>query len=85
MPDPVVGQQLRRFFVELLEDENLQRYRSQERGDYIGERAERNDGYLGEEAEDLLKSEALRKIEEHIAAVSGSGNAVPVWVVCPPM
>lgn len=84
-PDPEVGEQLRRFFIELLEGQNLQLYRSGERVGYIEGRAERNDGYLGEEAEALLNSDALRRIEEHIGAVTGSGNAVPIWVVSPPM
>lgn len=87
MPDAEIGQQLRRFFIELLEDQNLQRYRSDERGDYIGERVKThdNDGYLSPEAEELLRCDCLREIEEHIGAVTGSGSAVPVWVVCPPV
>jgi len=85
MADAEVGQQLRRFFIELLEDQNLQRYRSEERGDYIGERRHDNDGYLGPEAEALLRCHCLKEIEDHISAISGSGNAAPVWVVCPPL
>ena len=85
MPDAEIGQQLRRFFVELLEDQNLQRYRSHERSDYITERRQENDGYLSPEAEELLRCHCLRDIEDHISAITGSGHATPVWVVCPPI
>ena len=83
-PNPEIGQELRRFFIELLEDTNLQEYRSR-RVDYIGSRRRDNYGYLSEEAASLLESPALEAIEAHISAVEGSGRATPVWVVCPPM
>ena len=40
---------------------------------------------IGEEAEMLLREGTLEQIEERIGAVTGSGHAVPVLVVCPPM
>lgn len=82
-PDPQVGQELRDFFLELLKDGNLRTYRSTGRNDYIGQK--RDEGIIGEQAESLLRSGTLAEIEAHIESVTGSGNAVPLFIVCPPM
>lgn len=78
-----VGEELRDFFIDLLRGQNLQQYRSSGRSDYIT--AKRDQGMIGQEAEMLLREGTLEQIEERIGAVTGSGNAVPVFVVCPPM
>jgi hypothetical protein len=96
-PNPDTGEELRRFFIELLKGDNLQRFQSRgpdERFSYIDERArpedwarERADYFdrLGPDAIRLLKSEDLREIEAHILTVTGSGNATLTFTVCPPM
>ena len=80
--DPV-GEHLRDFFIDLLRDGNLIEYRSSGRSDYITRK--RSEGLIGDEAEMLLRQGTLEEIEERIGAVTGSGNAVPLFVVCPPM
>ena len=80
--DPV-GEHLRDFFIDLLRDGNLMEYRSSGRIDYISRT--RSEGVIGEEAETLLREGTLAQIEERLGAVTGSGNAVPLFVVCPPM
>ena len=89
MPDPespelTTGEQLRRFFLELLEGTNLRDYRENRAG-YIGRRYEGEGAYLGKEASDLLNSADLQAIEEHINSVTGSSGAIIVCVVFPPM
>lgn len=89
MADEPTGQELRRFFVELLADENFKNYHS-ERGTYIGDRAKRTEPeedptrYLGTEARRILEEGTLAEIEDNIKLVTGSTNAVPVLVVAPP-
>jgi len=80
--DPV-GEDLRAFFIDLLRDANLRDYGSSGRSDYITRK--RSEGVIGEEAEMLLREGTLEQIEARIAAVTGSGHAVPLFVVCPPM
>ena len=80
--DPI-GEELREFFIDLLRGQNLQEYQSSGRSDYISRR--RDEGMIGDEAEMLLREGTLEQIEERIGAVTGSGHAVPVLVVCPPM
>jgi hypothetical protein len=86
-PSPTVGKQLRRFFLELLADGNLAKYQSREQRDaYIARRRRgRKGGYLGPRAVELLQSDDLWEIQAHVNAVTGSGNAVVLLVVCPPM
>ena len=89
MADEQTGSELRRFFVELLADENFKRYHSG-RGDYIGDRVklpeedEDPERYLGDEARRVLEEGTLAEIEDNIKLVTGSTNAVPVLVVAPP-
>jgi len=82
-PSDVVGEHLRDFFIDLLRDGNLMDYRSPGRGDYITRK--RSEGLIGAEAETLLREGTLEQIEERLGAVTGSGHAVPLLVVCPPM
>ena len=93
-PNADTGEELRRFFIELLKDGNLQRYRSIGRNAYIDERIrpddwtrDRDDYFdkLGPDALRLLKSEDLVEIEAHVAEVTGSGRAHLLFTVCPPM
>lgn len=82
-PSDPVGEQLRDFFIDLLRDQNLAAYQSGGRSDYITQK--RDQELIGEEAEALLRSGTLEEIEERIAGVTGSGRAVPLLIVCPPM
>jgi hypothetical protein len=93
-PSEEIGRQLRRFFLELLEETNLRDYRST-RMDYIGGRVDENPEtrepphpgatrYLSPEAAALLDSDALKQIEAHIGMVTGSGGSSVICVVYPP-
>jgi hypothetical protein len=99
MADVETGIQLRNFFLELLADTNLIDY-YESRDFYIdrrvlnsGDRSQSfapeqgpvEDPYLDTDAQALLRSDALREIEENIMLVTGSGKSVPIWVVSPPM
>ncbi len=89
MDDPkstelTTGEQLRKFFLELLEGTNLRDYRENRAG-YIGRRYAGEGGYLGEEASTLLNSADLQAIEEHINSVTGSSGAIIICVVFPPI
>ena len=93
-PNADTGEELRRFFIELLQGENLQRFRSLGRNTYIDERTrpddwtrDREDYFdkLGPDAVRLLKSEDLKEIEAHIQEVTGSGRGHLLYTVCPPM
>ena len=93
------GIELRDFFLELLAGTNLIEY-YEGRDVYIDRRVLHPDRdrvtlgpedpgvetpYVGTDAQTLLRSSALREIEENIMLVTGSGKAVPIWVVSPPM
>ena len=84
-PDPKIGQELRNFFLDLLDNKNLvayhegrDKYISSRRYDLIGDRG------LSDEAERLLREGTLREIEEQVMAVTGSHKAVPLFVISPP-
>jgi hypothetical protein len=89
MADEPTGQELRRFFVELLADDNFKAYHAG-RGGYIEDRVKLPDQeddprrYLGTEARRVLEEGTLAEIEDNIKLVTGSTNAVPVLVVAPP-
>ena len=98
MADVEVGRQLREFFLELLAETNLIEYH-EGRDVYIDRRvlnphSDRRElapdepgveyPILDTAAQDLLRSDALREIEESIMLVTGSGKAIPIWVVLPP-
>ena len=74
--DETVGEALRQFFLDLLQDTNLRDYHAGRTG-YVNDR-------LGGRAAELLLSEDLIEIERHILAVHGSHRAKPVVVVFPP-
>jgi hypothetical protein len=78
-PSREIGEELRRFFLELLEGDNLRRYQGDGREEYINERR----SGLSDDAQRLISSGDLREIEGHIAEITGS-RAVIVYVVCPP-
>ena len=80
--DPI-GEELRDFFIDVLRGQNPIECRSSGRSDYIT--AKRDEGVIGDEAERLLREGTLEQIEERLGAVTGSGHAVPLFVVCPPM
>lgn len=89
MDDPestelTTGEQLRKFFLELLEGTNLRDYRANRAG-YIGRRNVGEGGYLGKEATALLNSTDLQAIEKHIDSVTGSSGAIIICVVFPPI
>lgn len=80
MGDPLVGEELRQFFLYLLSDgEALTAYYNRDRRDEIIARQGFKTG-----AGDLLRDGSLREIEEHILAVPGS-FAKPLVIVWPPM
>ena len=74
--DESVGEELRQFFLDLLQETNLR--------DYHARRTEYVKGRLGGRAAELLLSDDLIEIERHILAVHGSHRAKPIWVVSPP-
>lgn len=74
--DATVGQELRQFFLDLLQETNLRDYH-ENRTEYVQRR-------LGGRAAELLLSEQVTEIERHILAVEGSHRAKPFWVVFPP-
>jgi len=93
-PNADTGEELRRFFIELLKDGNLQRYRSIGRNAYIDERVRPEDwtrdheeyfDKLGPDSLRLLRSQDLEEIEAHVQEVTGSGRAHLLFTVCPPM
>ena len=84
-PDPKIGQELRDFFLDLLDGKNLVAYH-EGRDEYISSRRQQviGDTGLSDEAERLLREGTLREIEEQIMAVTGSHKAVPLFTISPP-
>jgi len=84
-PDPKIGQELRDFFLDLLDSKNLVAYH-EARDKYISARLKQviGDKGLSGEAERLLREGTLREIEEQVMAVTGSHKAVPLFVISPP-
>jgi hypothetical protein len=79
--DAETGQQLRDFFLGLLQGTNLQEY-YKDRNAYIARRFEQKQ--IGSEARRVLEEGTLAEIEENVKLVYGSGFAWPVVVVWPP-
>ncbi len=81
-PSREIGEELQRFFLELLEGDNLKRYQGgdESRDEYLSQRR----SGLGDDAWRLISSGDLREIEGHIGQIQ-SQRAVIVYVVCPPM
>lgn len=85
--DPVIGEELRQFFLGLLADgEAMLRYQTAtERTRLIEERIS-GESEAVVEAQRLLREGSLQEIEDHIRAVTNSPTgAIMMWVVWPPM
>jgi hypothetical protein len=80
-PTPEVGQELRQFFTDLLDDTNLREYHANTEA-YV--RAQMQAGVVGDVAANLILLGRLQDIEDNIKLVKGSGGAVPVCIVFPP-
>jgi hypothetical protein len=76
------GQQLRQFFTDLFDGTNLREYHEDTEA-YVA--AQQEAGVIDERTANLILEGRLRDIEDNIKLVTGSGNAVPVCVVMPPM
>jgi len=76
-----IGQELRQFFLDLLQEVNLREYHD-DREQYIARKVK--SGLIGERTSALLLKGTLAQIEENIMLVTGSHKAVPIWVVSPP-
>ena len=81
-PSPEIGAELRQFFTDLLDRTNLREYHANAER-YVKE--QQGNGVIGEEAAQLILSGSLQDIEANIMLVTGSGSAVPVCIVMPPM
>jgi len=81
-PSEHVGQELRQFFTDLLDGTNLRRYHK-DPNSYVA--AQREARVIGEDAARLILEGRLQDIEDNIELVTGSGHAVPVCIVFPPM
>ena len=81
-PSAEVGAQLRQFFTDLLDDTNLRAYHANTE-EYVA--AQVKSGVIGDDAAKLLLEGTLQAIEDNIKLVTGSGHAVPVCIVMPPM
>jgi hypothetical protein len=74
-----VGRELRDFFLELLQGDNLRSYQGSGRVQYLNDRRHG----LSQEAWRALSTGDMRAIEAHIGAITGSRAAL-LYVVCPP-
>ncbi len=81
-PSAEVGQQLRQFFTDLLDDTNLRDYHA-DTDKYVNAQAQ--SGIVGDVAAQLILDGRLQDIEDNIKLLRGSGYAVPVCIVMPPM
>ena len=80
-PSPDVGQQLRQFFTDLLDDTNLREYHANTET-YVASQVKA--GVVGDAAANLILQGRLQDVEDNIKLVKGSGSAVPVCIVFPP-
>jgi len=76
------GRQLRQFFTDLLDDANLREYHENTEA-YVASQV--NAGVIDEATAKLILAGSLQDIEDNIKLVTGSGSAVPVCIVMPPM
>jgi hypothetical protein len=81
-PNEETGKRLRKFFTDLLDDTNLRMYHESPES-WV--KSQQKTGVLDEDAAQLILSGSLQDIEANIKLVTGSGHAVPVCVVFPPM
>jgi hypothetical protein len=76
------GQQLRQFFTDLLDGTNLRDYHENTET-YVA--SQQKAGVINDTTAKLILEGRLQDIEDNIKLVTGSGHAVPVCVVMPPM
>ncbi len=81
-PSAVRGEQLRQFFTDLFDGVNLRNYNRNTEA-YVAAQVEA--GVIDEELGRLILEGTLQDIEDNIKLVTGSGSAVPVCIVMPPM
>jgi hypothetical protein len=76
------GRQLRQFFTDLLDDTNLREYHENTEA-YVASQVKA--GVINDATANLILQGSLQAIEDNIKMVTGSGSAVPVCIVMPPM
>ena len=76
------GRQLRQFFTDLLDDANLREYH-ENTDSYVASQVKA--GVINDATAKLILQGSLQTIEDNIKLVTGSGSAVPVCIVMPPM
>jgi argininosuccinate lyase len=76
------GRQLRQFFTDLLDDTNLREYHANTEA-YVASQVKA--GVINDATANLILQGSLQDIEDNIKMVTGSGSAVPVCIVMPPM
>ena len=80
--DVETGKQLRQFFTDLLDGTNLRDYHEDSEA-YVASQVKA--GVITDATANLILEGRLQDIEDNIKLVTGSGSAVPVCVVMPPM
>jgi len=87
-PPRQIGEDLRDFFLQLFEGDNLLRFQGDARNayieQYIAEYPARRNRELSDEAKRLINSPDLREIERFISEIQ-STPARLLYTVCPPM
>jgi hypothetical protein len=81
-PNEETGKKLRKFFTDLLDDTNLRTYH-EDPATYV--KTQQEAGVLDEAAAGVILNGNLQDIDANIKLVTGSGHAVPVCIVMPPM
>jgi len=81
-PSAEVGRELRQFFTDLLDGSNLREYHANTE-EYVAGQVKA--GVIGDVAAKLILEGRLQDVEDNIKQVTGSGSAVPVCIVFPPM
>jgi len=76
------GKQLQQFFTDLLDGTNLRDYHENTET-YVA--SQQKAGVINDATAKLILNGTLQAIEDNIKLVTGSGHAVPVCVVMPPM
>jgi hypothetical protein len=80
--DVETGKQLRQFFTDLLDGTNLRDYHENTDA-YVASQLKA--GIITDATARLILDGRLQDIEDNIKLVTGSGSAVPVCIVMPPM
>jgi hypothetical protein len=76
------GRQLRQFFTDLLDNTNLRQYHENTEA-WVASQVKA--GVIDDATAQLILQGSLQDIEDNIKMVTGSGSAVPVCIVMPPM